>query len=388
LKIQEILEIMAYNAEPTQHYESAKKWKEATGGKVVGIEPMHFPAEIYHAASALPVLLQEGPEAVTLGHSYMLTYYCGYSRSLADSAAKGDLDFMDAFIIGRGASSVQGLCVQDVFLQLFPDKLVDTTEIIEFMDDPWSKERVIKTFTMLKEHVESLTGVTVTKEKLLSSIRLYNRGRELMRELYQLRRDGNDTLNPVQMQNIIKASMVMPKEEHNSLLEQLVPLVKATPKSKRSGKIPVYLSGHLCHIVKPDILRLIVENGGVVVDDDLYTGWRYIFNTIKENNENPIEALADDYFDKNKILPCPTRIDPHTNWNLTLLDNVRKSGAKGLIILQVKYCEPHMFNYPDIKDTFEKTNIPHLLLETEHEVISMESLRTRIESFMEKINIS
>ena len=44
----------------------------------------------------------------------------------------------------------------------------------------------------------------------------------------------------------------------------------------------------------------------------------------------------------------------------------RASGAQGLIVLLAKFCEPHYFYYPRIKQRFESAGFPHLLLETEH----------------------
>ncbi len=378
-------EILAQMKECAEnHYECAKKWKEThEGGKVVAILPMHFPAEIFHAAGAYPILLQEGFDAITLGHAYMFPYYCGFTRSVADQAAKGELGFVDMFVCGSGASSVQGLCVQDVLMAIYPKK-VESKELIAFMDDPWTKESVTDTYARLRKSAEELTGTAITDEALRNSIALYNKGRKLMRELYDMRRKGNALLTPMQMQDVIKSSMVMDKAEHNALLEELVKYVRENAVAPKEDAIPVFLSGHLCQAAKHDILRLVAEAGGVVADDDLFHGWRYIVQDVREDGD-PIEALAQAYLDKNRACPCPTRVDPKTNWELMLLDAVKACNAKGLIILQAKYCEPHMFYYAEIKEAFEAAGIPHLLLETEHEVISMEGMRTRIESFIESI---
>jgi hypothetical protein len=44
---------------------------------------------------------------------------------------------------------------------------------------------------------------------------------------------------------------------------------------------------------------------------------------------------------------------------------------------------PHMYFYPEIKQAFERRGIPHLLIETEHEGMPLEGLKTRRETFME-----
>ena len=78
----------------------ARAWKTATGGKVVGTFPMHFPAEVIHAAGALPTILQESDEPITVGHGAMYPFFCGYTRSVVDQAAKGDFSHLDAIVFG------------------------------------------------------------------------------------------------------------------------------------------------------------------------------------------------------------------------------------------------------------------------------------------------
>jgi benzoyl-CoA reductase/2-hydroxyglutaryl-CoA dehydratase subunit BcrC/BadD/HgdB len=42
-----------------------------------------------------------------------------------------------------------------------------------------------------------------------------------------------------------------------------------------------------------------------------------------------------------------------------------------------------MYYYPQIKEAFEARGVPHLMIETEHEMSSLEAVRTRIETFLE-----
>ena len=51
----------------------------------------------------------------------------------------------------------------------------------------------------------------------------------------------------------------------------------------------------------------------------------------------------------------------------------------------VKFCEPHMLYYPQLRKRLTERGIPHLLIETEHEGVPVESVRTRIEALLERI---
>jgi benzoyl-CoA reductase/2-hydroxyglutaryl-CoA dehydratase subunit BcrC/BadD/HgdB len=144
----------------------------------------------------------------------------------------------------------------------------------------------------------------------------------------------------------------------------------------------VYLSGHFCQAPKANVLELIEDCGGIVVDDDLYHGHRYISTDVDEDGD-PLDALARWYLARNLKVPCPTRVDQNADWEGYLLGAMDRSKAEGMIVLMAKFCEPHMYYYPQIKEAFEAHGVPHLLIETEHEMSSLEAVRTRIETFLE-----
>jgi benzoyl-CoA reductase/2-hydroxyglutaryl-CoA dehydratase subunit BcrC/BadD/HgdB len=67
------------------------------------------------------------------------------------------------------------------------------------------------------------------------------------------------------------------------------------------------------------------------------------------------------------------------------MQSIDKSQATGVVVLMVKFCEPHMLYYPELRKTLEEHDIPLLLIETEHEGLPLESIRTRVETFVEQI---
>lgn len=180
--------------------------------------------------------------------------------------------------------------------------------------------------------------------------------------------------------------MVMDKTEHNALLRELIASVRGG-YSRPADKVAIYVSGHLCHAPRPEILDLIEDCGAMIVDDDLYHGYRYVSTDVEEGIGDPVVALARAYLRKNDNVPCPTRIDPDVDWHEWLLGAVDRCDAQGLVVLLAKFCEPHYFAYPRIKDAFERNGVPHLLIETEHEGVPMENVRTKVESFIEMIKV-
>jgi benzoyl-CoA reductase subunit C len=361
-----------------QPLEYARRWKAETGRRVIGIFPMHFPGELAHAAGALPMIVQEDDRPVTVGQSQVFNFYCGYNRSLIDQALRGEFDVFDAILFGDHC--VQLLGTADVIRAHMPSKPILFNQLCSILDADWAMKETQGTFSQLWLELETLTGAKISEASVLASIRLFNRNRSLIRKVYDLRRAGRIDLPSRDMQHIVKSSMVMDKAQHSALMEQL--LARLSQAAPRGDPLRVFLSGHLCHAPKTALLDLFEQSGCTVVDDDLYHGFRFIFADVAETG-SPVDALSSWYLERSKKVPCPTRAVKGLDWEQYLLTAVEQSRAQGLIILMAKFCEPHMFFYPEIKEAFERHGIPHLLVETEHEGMALESLKTRVEAFVE-----
>jgi benzoyl-CoA reductase subunit C len=355
------------------------EWKRSTGGKVMGSFPMNFPGELAHASGALPVILQEADDPITVGHGLLYPFYCGFTRSIVDQAAKGDFAVLDGILFGDHC--VQLLGAADAVRTQLPNTRVVFNQLISSMNDPWTHGRAMESFQGLKRELEDLVGHVVSDASIHASIGIFNQNRRLIRRLYDLRRQGLIGLTSRQMQHIVKSSMVMDKERHTALLESLVSDLESRPAGPGRG-VRLHLSGHFCQAPKLELLDMIESCGAIIVGDDLYHGLRYVSTDVREGGD-AIDALAEWYMARNTNVPCPTRVQNNVDWDGFLLKAVKQERADGVIVLMAKFCEPHMYYYPEVKEAFERAGMPHLLIETEHESVALEGMRTRVETFVE-----
>jgi len=226
---------------------------------------MHFPGELAHAAGALPLLLQEGEDAITVGLGSMFPFYCGYTRSVVDQALKGEYAFLDAILFGDHC--VQLLGAADAIRCNMPGTRILFNQLISSMDAPWAAEQAKETFRQLKRELEEVIGSSISPDALRTSIKIFNKNRALIRRLYDLRKTGRLAMSAAQLQHIVKSSMVMDKETHTGWLEQLLEAIAAKPPARPYG-VPIYLSGHFCQPPKLALLDLIEGCGATVVGDD------------------------------------------------------------------------------------------------------------------------
>lgn len=371
------------------------RWRQAHPGRpVVGVFPMNFPREIAHAAGTLPVVVQEDREPVTAGRNLLAEFYCGYTRNLADQVARGRLAGYDAFFLADHCISLIGAV--DIIRSLSPATPVFFGMLISSMSDSWAPRKVHEMMSAFRTEFEEFTGSAIDAAALRASIAAHNENRQLLRSVFDDRRAGARAFTAAELQHLVKSAMIMDPAEHTALLRTAITAKAAiaaiaAPRPGRpedSGpaqrRVRVHLSGHLCHAPRPELLDLIEECGAVVVDDDLYHGLRYISTDIPAGDD-PITAVSQWYSRRNVNIPCPTRVQHDVDWDQYLLRSVAASGAEAVIVLMPKFCEPHMLYYPELRKAFDAAGLPYLLIETEHEGMPMESIRTRMEALIERV---
>jgi len=368
-------EFFRYTSDP---YRAISEWKEVNKKKVVGVFPMWIPEEIIHASGMLPVVMWRSNEAVTWGYAHVPSYNCPMNKSVVDDAVKGKLKFMDGMVFLR-----ECLQSQEVPYIIEKNACPPFEEYLYlppiYHGDKASKDFTREEFEKLRAGLEKFSGEKITDEKIKESIRIYNRNRSLLRRLYEIRRKKPGILKTRDVLRIVWASMLMPKEEHNKLLEGLI------SELERDGYVPakgkkVFLSGCLCIHPQLDLMDMIEDLGMLVVDDDIYVGYRYFANDA-EITDDPIGALVERHFIKTPVDPARGEVELH--WGNELIEKVKKVGADGIITLLTKYCPPHLCYYPDVKVKLAEAGIPEVLVEVEHEIISLEGIKTRLQSFKE-----
>ena len=328
----------------TQPLAYARQWKQANGRQVVGSFPMHFPGELIHAAGALPVVLQEEAEPITVGHGQR------FHRSTAATPAASSTRLPRASSTSstRSCSATTACSCSapptSCALQ-HPDNLSIFYQLISLDARPLDARRTRRRrFGAAACELEGLLGRDRSRTRPAREHPAVQPQPQLMRELYDLRRAGQGVaFRRREMQASSSPVMVMDKAEHTALLGQLIETIEPQHGARgalacRSSSLRPFLPAP-----KPEVLDLIEECGAIVVDDDLYTGFRYISTDMDEDGD-PVDAMA-------QLVPrpatgrCPARRGSMNEARLGRLPAERggASGAQGMIVLMAKFCEPHMY---------------------------------------------
>jgi benzoyl-CoA reductase subunit C len=291
----------------------------------------------------------------------------------------GHLEPLDGLLFSSICDSARNLAF--VMKRNFPQMYVDFLHLPQNPGSPASVDFLAEEYARLARELEQMGGAPVTSESLQAAIRLYNRNRTLVRQLYALRSASPHRVTAREAYLLVRAGYFLPVEEHNAILEQALAALPAR-KGKLRDSLRIVIEGAFCEQPPLDLIRLVEDAGCYVVDDDFVLGRNWFLDDVATDAE-PLLALARAYAELSRY--SSVRHDfRHPRWE-ALADKVRRTRADAVIFLIAKFCEPAYFDYVLYKKKLEEMGTPHLLLEFEEKMFTFERMRMEVETFVESL---
>ncbi len=356
-------------------YPTVKRWRE-DGGKVIGHFQVYFPEEIAHAAGMLPVKMRGAQTDGTESESHFGSYLCSIIKTSLDIALTKDIE-LDLFVTHPICDAARNLA--GVFGRNFDYKC----QILYLPQNPnseYSQDYLRNEYARLSRDIEQCVGRKISDDDLRHSVALYNRSRELFRELYRIRRETPWLIGADEAVAVVAVAGFLPREEYNELLETVIQMVKARP-AKKQDKMRVVFEGGFCEMPPIDLL-LTVSRSCYVVDDDFFIGLRWILEDV-ETDGDPLRNLAEAYLDKSSY--SPVQHDLRKPKEKMLLERVHDADAEAVILAAAKMCEPGLEEQVAYSTTLDDEQIPYFITEFEENQTTFDSLAIQLETFVENI---
>jgi len=367
------------------NFSRAKAWKEEKEGRVlVGYMPIYFPREIIHAAGAMPVGIFGGGDnkQIIKGDAYYQSYICHIPRSIIEIALDKHMDHIDGFIFPSICDVIRNL--SGIFKQQKLGKFV------KYMDFPQNflpeiggvfyqqeMEHVLK-------YIKEINGKAPTAEELNHSIDLYNKNRQLIEFIYDIRQEFPWRLTIEDVYTIVRAGTVIPVEEHNAILEQICEHIKediGTPQDK----IKVVISGAFCEQPSLGLIKAVEESGCYVIDDDYMLGSRMILGDIDSSTNNPLEAIALSYINQSQY--SSSIYDVHDPKENRLAKIVKDRGADGVIFASASFCDPSLLDAPIFQNAFDRMGIRYIAFQYSENINQYKVIKEQVGTFSDSIKL-
>jgi benzoyl-CoA reductase subunit C len=232
---------------------------------------------------------------------------------------------------------------------------------------------------MLRD-IEQVAGRTVGVEDLQTSIALFNENRRLLREIYEIKRETPWLLPVDEAYVLVALAGILPREEHNAVLEFLLPRIRER-EGRPQDRMRVVFEGGFCEQPPLDLLRAIAQFC-YVVDDDLLIGLRWILEDVPLDG-TPLRSLADAYLDRSSY--SPVQHDLRKPKEKMLLERIQGARAEAAIVAAAKMCEPGLDEQVAYGQALDEAGIPYFVTEFEEKMTSFDHLQIQLETFVENL---
>ncbi len=231
----------------------------------------------------------------------------------------------------------------------------------------------------LKEHLEEYLGFTISDEAIRESALLYNRSRQLLMQLYDLRKRDKPPVTGAEVMEVLNAAYRMPKEIFNEWLEELLDEIEASGRAF-SGRARVMINGSV--LTNPQFIKSIESQGALVVTDELCTSTRYWGDEIILDDGRPIlEEISRRYLNN---FPCARMYPSDVRFD-RIIDFVREYRVDGVISQIVRFCVPYSHDLPLLTERLNEQGIPTLALDVEYGSSGSGQVATRVQAFLEML---
>ncbi len=344
------------------------RFKEG-GGRVAAVMPIHYPRELLRAFGILPMEVW-GPPGMDISHSaaHLQPYVCSMVHNMLSFLKTGGLDCADYIVVPHACDSLQGLGSllvdfirppQPVFPMYLPRGR--RPEDVQFL---------AREMERMYQWLARLTGRHPSEDELMKSIGMEEKADMALARLYDFRMEVS--LSVRDFYRVVRSRQYLPAEEFVSLVERVLDEYSGdSPEG-----VPVLMSGIVPEPM--DVLDEIQNMGGLVAGDDFACCGRRLY---------PSSVDGDPFFRMAwRILNGPpdvSRGDSIEERFGHLLDRVKSTGARGIIFYTVKFCEPELFDLPDMRRKLKGEGIPSVHVEVDiNDPLSHQTI-TRIGAFLE-----
>jgi benzoyl-CoA reductase/2-hydroxyglutaryl-CoA dehydratase subunit BcrC/BadD/HgdB len=355
------------------------------GTNIIGFTGRYIPEELIHSAGArsYPICRGGEPEPPDAVLPYMLRFMSPFARAQIGYHLMGIdpvLPMLDLIVAQCNDCHMARLADLFEYFQLPTMKIGVPSD----WDKSISQDYYQRGLVRLRQRLEEITGNSASDERLSRSIDSFNKMRDTLGKIAQLRKRIPPPIGGYDFVRLNHFSFFCDVEEMNRRLGDIHEAVK-----KERGAFPeeaprILLAGHLVAMGDYVVLNLIENAGGVVVAELLDEGIRHHQWKVKTDGDL-MTTLTETYY---KLRTPPSRFNYAWRKRIERMEElIEEFHVDGMVWYQLSFDEIYSLESSLVGERMGKMGIPFLKLESSYEYAreAMGPLTTRVESFIQSI---
>lgn len=327
--------------------------------------------------------------SMEMGTYYMTSLTCEYCRAMLERALEGNYKFFDCMFDPASCSQLAD-CMENMeelglgggekfFIQHVDTPMKDDENGVLHMTN-MSSIRVL-------DKLHEVFGIDISDDALLKSVEVHNEVCRLITAMGEYRKLENPTITGYEFAVFTLASYCCPKDLILPYLRETVEELKTREADKKNPyRVRVVVAGS--EIDDPSFIKLIEDSGAYVAAD------RFCFGSLPGRQEiilNDTEDLLTQICRQNVTeCQCPRYMNTSKiNGRKEYLDKLaREYKADGIIFQQMNFCNFWGYERAGANHIMtQQYNWPVLSVDRPYVVGNSGQLRTRIQAFVERIEL-
>ena len=347
------------------------------GGHLVGILCEYTPRELILAAGAWPVCLCGGDaEMIPAAETVLPANVCPLIKSTFGYSLKKANPFLKMADLVVAETTCDGKKkMYELLAQRHPLYIL---ELPQKSGDADARAHWLLEMCKLRKELEKRFKTKITDSKLRAAIRLMNQERRLRRALAVCMKNPAPPLSGTELLNL--KSLISGLPEDLKQYEVILQHLPSRPEKQRPAKdaVRVLLTGVPCPHGAERVVALLEQEGGIVVCQENCTGIKPILNDVAEVTGDPMEALADFYWQ----LPCSV-MTPNTRRFEQIRQLVNDYKPACIVELVWQCCLTYDIECAHTKAVAKELQLPYLRIETDYSPSDDRRLALRIAALYE-----
>ena len=327
--------------------------------------------------------------SMEMGTYYLTSFLCEYSRALLERAIEGGYQFLDCLIAPDACAMINRAVENMELLETMTSEkfFYQHMEVPMKADDNGLSIYVSECKRKILEPLHEVYGIDISEEALRKAVENHNKVCDLISQIGEFRKEENPRITGYEYHMITLASYVCPKDMLVEKLEETLEELKTRePDAKKNWRAKVVMVGS--EIDDVDMIRLVEESGALVVADRFCFGAMPGREVIELNDtEDVVTQVCRHYMYASQ---CARYMNSEKiNGRRAYVDQIAKEyHADGIIYEQMQVWDYGAYERMVGSHVLrEEYGYPVLSVDRPYAIGSSGQLRTRVQAFVESIEI-
>jgi len=343
---------------------------KSKAGKIAAVLPYHYPRALLRAHGIFPIEVWGPPHVDDMaGSQHFPEYTCKIVQKATQFLTGPMADPVDCILVPHTCDSLQGMA--SVMKDFMP-----SSRPLFTLYHPRGRRQSDLVFltaelTYLSRELTQFSGVNPTDRDLKEAMAIENLATELFAGIATNRKDYD--LSDRAFYTLLRSREYLPAEDFISLAREL-------PRGRPDLKGPALMISGI--VADPlDLFDHINDFGAHVIGDDLGCCSRRIYTHSALGK--PFAAMAEQLM---SMPPDPTVSSPYKDRFDHIVNRMKSSRARGLLVYDPKFCEPELFYLPMLEEAVVSAGFGFFYVETELSPTIPQTVLNRINAFIEVIS--